>query len=73
VPVFYASTLLNLSAGNAPKAKALLQRSLKTPAGDGFERLLQQHARAILAPLEKGDVKAAQATAARLGPLGTLG
>ena len=73
VPVFYASTLLNLSAGNAPKAKALLQRSLKTPAGDGFERLLQQHARAILAPLEKGDVKTAQATAARLGPLGTLG
>lgn len=72
VPVFYASTLLNLSADNAPKAKALLQRALRATASDGFEKLLQQNARAILAPLEKGDVKTAQATAKRLSPLGTL-
>ena len=30
------------------------------------------NARAILAPLDKGDVKAAQATAKRLAPLGTV-
>jgi hypothetical protein len=72
VPVFYATTLLNLSEGNAAKAKALLQRAARAKAGDGFERLMQQHARAILAPLEKGDVAAAQTQATRLGPLGTL-
>lgn len=72
VPVFYATTLLNLSADNAPKAKALLQRAVKAPAGDGFERLMQQNARAILAALEKGNVAASQATAKRLSPLGTL-
>ncbi len=72
VPVFYATTLLNLSASNAPKARSLLQRAAKAPANDGFERLMQQHAKAILAPLEKGDVAAAQATAKRLAPLGGL-
>ncbi|MFN7399880.1 MAG: hypothetical protein ACK5SX_12685 [Sandaracinobacter sp.] len=72
VPVFYATTLLNLSADNAPKAKALLQRAVKAPASDGFERLMQQNARAILVPLEKGDVAAARATAKRLGALGSL-
>ncbi len=72
VTVFYATTLLNLSADNAPKAKALLQRAVKAQPGDEFERLMVQNGRAILAPLEKGDVAAAQATAKRLGPLGTL-
>ena len=72
VPVFYATTLLNLSAGNAPKAKALLLRAVKSPASDGFERLMVQNGRAILAPLEKGDVEAAQAAAQRVGPFGTL-
>lgn len=72
VPVFYATTLLNLSEDNAPKAKALLQRAARARPNDGFERLMQQHARAILAPLEKGDVAGAQKMAMRLGPLGTL-
>jgi tetratricopeptide (TPR) repeat protein len=72
VPVFYATTLLNLSPDNAPRARALLQRAVKAPANDGFEQLMQQNARAILAPLEKGDVEAARAEAKRLGPLGTL-
>jgi len=72
VPLFYATTLLNLSPDNAPKAKALLQRAAKAQADDGFERLVQQNARTILALLEKGDVKTAQATASRLAPLGTL-
>lgn len=72
VPVFYATTLLNLSAGNAERAKGLLQRAVRGSAGDGFERLMQAHARAILKPLEAGDVAAARATAKRLAPLGTL-
>jgi tetratricopeptide (TPR) repeat protein len=72
VPIFYATTLLNLSPDNAPKAKALLQRAVKTQPGDGFERLMVQNGRAILAPLEKGDVEAAQAVAKRVGAFGTL-
>lgn len=72
VPVFYAITLLKLSPDNAPKAKALLQRAVKAPAGDGFERLMVQNGRAILALLDKGDVAAAEAAAQRLGPFGTL-
>ena len=72
VPVFYATTLLNLSAKNAAKAQALLARAAKAPADDGFERLLQQNARAILAPLERGDVETARLLAAKLGPLGAL-
>jgi hypothetical protein len=72
VPVFYASTLLALSADNAPRARAMLGRAVRAPASDGFEALMQKNARAILALLEKGDVKAAQATAKRLSPLGNL-
>lgn len=72
IPVFYATTLLALSADHGAKAKALLQRSLRTPAGDGFEALLQKNARAILVPLEKGDIVAARAVAAQLAPLGTV-
>ncbi|TPE64615.1 hypothetical protein FJQ54_01040 [Sandaracinobacter neustonicus] len=48
VPHFYALNLLSLSADNAPRAKALLQRSLKAPPRDGFEMLLQKQARVIL-------------------------
>lgn len=72
IPLFYATTLLGLSGDNAAKAKALLQRAVKAPPADGFDRLMQANARAILAPLDKGDVKAAQATAKRLAPLGTV-
>jgi hypothetical protein len=71
IPIFYASTLLGLSADNAPKARALLARSLKTPPADGFDALMQKNARAILAELEKGNIVAARATAKQLGPLGT--
>ncbi len=72
VPVFYAQTLLALSADNAGKARALLTRAVKAGSGDGFDRLMQAHARAILVPLEKGDVGGARTTAARLSPLGNL-
>jgi hypothetical protein len=71
IPLFYATTLLGLSTDNAAKAKALLQRAVKAAPADGFDRLMQANARAILAPLDKGDVKAAQAMAKRLAPLGS--
>lgn len=72
VPIFYASTLLGLSADNGDKAKALLQRAVRARPRDGFERLLQANARAILVPLEKGDIAAAREAARRLGPLGSV-
>ncbi|PZU47684.1 MAG: hypothetical protein DI568_09075 [Sphingomonas sp.] len=72
VPHFYALNLLTLSPDNAPKAKALLQRSLKTAPSDGFEMLLQKHARTILPLLEKGDVEGARAAAKRLAPMGLI-
>lgn len=73
IPVFYASTLLALSADNAPKAKALLERAVKARPADGFDKLMQANARAILAPLAKGDVAGARRTAARLAPMGSVG
>jgi tetratricopeptide (TPR) repeat protein len=73
IPVFYASTLLGLSADNAPKARTLLERAVKARPVDGFDKLMQANARAILAPLAKGDVPGARRTAARLAPLGTVG
>jgi hypothetical protein len=72
VPLFYATTLLNLSAKNALKAKALLQRAVAAPARDGFDRLMQQNVRAILAALDGGDVKSARQLAAKLSPLGDV-
>jgi hypothetical protein len=72
VPLFYATTLLNLSAKNAAKAQGLLARAVKAQPADGFDRLMQRNARAILTALEAGDVDGARATAKRLGPLGNL-
>ncbi|MGL6044562.1 MAG: hypothetical protein ACRC1J_11620 [Sandaracinobacteroides sp.] len=72
VPIFYASTLMALSANNVPKARALLLRSLKTAPTDGFEALVQKNGRTVLAQLDKGDLAGARTTAARLAPLGTL-
>lgn len=73
VPVFYASTLLNLSAGNAPKARQLLERAARASAKDGFEALVKANGVQILKLLQAGDVAGARAMAARLSPLGTLG
>jgi Tfp pilus assembly protein PilF len=72
VPIFYASTLMALSADHAPKARALLMRSLKTQPSDGFEALVQRNGRTVLAQLDKGDLAGARQTAARLAPLGTV-
>lgn len=71
IPTVYASTLLALDADNAGKARALLERADKAKALDGYEMLMQRHAREILAVLARGDIAGARATAARLGPLGT--
>lgn len=73
VPVFYASTLLNLSASNAPKARALLEQAQRGRADDGFDALVKANGAAILKQLQAGDVASARATAARLSPLGTSG
>lgn len=72
IPTFYARTLLALEEGNAVKARGLLERAASARAQDGYEALLQGHARAILAAMAKGGAKAARETAARLGPLGTI-
>jgi tetratricopeptide (TPR) repeat protein len=73
IPTFFAFTALALDAGNAKRAQALLERADKARARDGFERLVQAHARAVLPLLRKGDVAAARREAARLSPLGNLG
>jgi hypothetical protein len=50
----------------------LLQRAVAAPARDGFDRLMQQNVRAILAALDGGDVKSARQLAAKLSPLGDV-
>ncbi len=70
-PAFYASTLLALDAGNAARARTLLERATAQRTSDAFEALIQRNARAILAPLAAGNVAEARAVAKRLGPLGT--
>jgi tetratricopeptide (TPR) repeat protein len=73
IPTFFAFTALALDAGNARRAEALLERADRARAADGFERLVQANARAVLALLQKGDVAAARREAARRSPLGQLG
>lgn len=72
IPTFFAFTALALDAGNAKRAEALLERADRARARDGFERLVQGNARAVLPLLRKGDVAAARREAARLSPLGAL-
>ncbi len=72
VPVFYASTLLNLSSKNAVQARRLLKKAAQGRAEDGFERLVKANGATILKHLQAGDVDAARAAAARLSPLGTI-
>lgn len=73
VPAFYASTLLALGAGSAPRARVLLERAVALRPADAFAALVQRNARAILTPLAAGDIAAARAAAKRLSPLGTAG
>lgn len=72
VSTFYASTLLALDEDNAPRARQLLERAVAARGGDGYELMMQRHAREILVAMAKGGAAAAQEAAARLGPLGTL-
>ncbi len=73
VPTFMAFTLLALDPANANRAGALLDRADRAAARDGFERLVQANARAVLPLLRRGDVSAARREALRLSPLGQLG
>ncbi len=73
IPTFFAFTALALDPGNARRAEALLERADRARAADGFERLVQAQARAVLPLLRQGDVAAARREAARRSPLGQLG
>ncbi len=69
---FYAITLLDLDAANAPRAAAVLKGIEALPASDGFEALLKRQGIELAAALAKGDAKAAQATARRSKPFSRL-
>ncbi|MEI6484780.1 MAG: hypothetical protein WCO11_00780 [Sphingomonadales bacterium] len=64
--VFYAITLMDLDAENAPRAAALLKGMDALPAHDGLELLLKRAGLELAAALAKGDADAAQATARKL-------
>ncbi len=72
VPYFHASTLLMLSARNAPRARVLLTRAAAATPTDGLERLMQRNSRIILATMEAEGPEAARAVARKLGPFGHL-
>ena len=70
---FFAITLLDLDADNAPRAASLLKGIETLPAPDGFEALLKRQGIELAAALAKGDAKAAQATARRLKAFARIG
>jgi len=71
-PTYYAFTLLRMDAGNAPRARALLERAVALKPRDGFEALMRYRAAQALAPLQRGDIKAARALVPKLQPFGKL-
>ena len=71
-PVTYAVTLLDIDKGNAPRVRQLLQGAVALPVRDAFDTQNRKAAQQILALLDKGDAKAAQALARRLQPFGTV-
>lgn len=71
-PAFYAITLLDISTDNAARAKALLQRAATLKPEDAFEVRLQSSGAKVLALLDQGDLKKAQALARQLQPFGTV-
>ncbi|MFQ3596307.1 MAG: hypothetical protein SNJ63_09360, partial [Sphingomonadaceae bacterium] len=71
-PSFYALTLLKLDARNASRAAELLARADRNRPKDAYERLVQGHARQVLAALRKGDTTLAVALSHTLSPLGRL-
>ncbi|WP_156255640.1 hypothetical protein [Sandarakinorhabdus oryzae] len=63
---FFAITLMDLDAGNAARAAALLKGLDALPAADGFEAMMKRQGLELAAALAKGDASAAQATARKL-------
>ena len=64
--VFFAITLMDLDATNAPRAANLLKGIDALPAADGFEALVKRQGIELAAALARGDARTAQATARRL-------
>ena len=71
-PVTYAVTLLEIDAGNAAKATALLKNAVALPVRDAFDGENRKAAIQVLAKLNAGDAKGARLLAKRLQPFGTL-
>ena len=69
---FYALTLMDIDAGNADRAKTLLQRAAQLKPDDAFERQVQGSGTKVLAAINAGDAKAAQRLAHQLLPFGTV-
>ena len=70
---FFAITLLDLDAGNAARAAALLKGIETLPAEDGFEAMMKRQGIELAAALAKGDPAAARATARRLKAFARIG
>lgn len=70
--VFYAITLMDIDAGNAARAAAVLKGLERLRASDGFEQMLKRQGLELAAALASGDATAAQATARRLKAFGKL-
>lgn len=70
---FYAISLLDLDAGNASRAAAVLKGIETLPATDGFEALLKRQGIELAATLAKGDPDAAQAKARQLKAFSRIG
>lgn len=70
---FFAITLLDLDAANAPRAAAILKGLDALPAGDGFEVMMKQQGLELAAVLAKGNAAAAQGAARRLKAFSRLG
>jgi len=71
-PAFYGLTLLDLDAGNAPRALQVLQMAARDPARDAYEGMLKKAVAQVIPLLTAGDVKGAQTLARRLLPFGKL-
>lgn len=72
-PVTFGFVLLDVDAGNARRAAALLRAAAKLPARDAFDRLNQRAAAAVLAKIDAGDAKGARTLSRKLQPFGDVG
>jgi hypothetical protein len=70
--VFFAITLMDMDAGNGPRAAGLLKGLDGLPANDGFEAMMKAQGQQLAAALAKGNA-AGQAQARRLKAFSQLG